>query len=174
LAIQVLGEGKYLRFLSEAGWEYVMRPHATGVVVIVAITPARELILVEQHRVSVHASVVELPAGLVGDTSALRGETLETAAHRELVEETGFEAEKMVELGSGPISVGVSSEVVTFFHAQSLRRVGPGGGDDTEDIAVHLVPLPDLRGFLAERQRAGRLIDPKIFSGLYLAGAGGG
>jgi ADP-ribose pyrophosphatase len=172
--LEVLAEGKYLRFLSEGGWEYVMRPHSTGVVVIVAITPARELILVEQHRVSVHASVVELPAGLVGDTSALRGETLETAAYRELIEETGFQAEKMVELGSGPISVGVSSEVVTFFHAQNLRRVGPGGGDDTEDIAVHVVPLPDLRAFLAERQRAGRLVDPKIFSGLYLAGAGGG
>ncbi len=90
MAIEVLAEGKYLRFLSEGGWEYVIRPHSTGVVVIVAVTPARELILVEQHRVAVHASVIELPAGLVGDTSALRGEPLETAARRELIEETGY------------------------------------------------------------------------------------
>ena len=167
--LTVLAEGKYLRFLSEGGWEYVIRPHSTGVVVIVAFTPARELVLVEQHRVAVHGSVIELPAGLVGDTSALRGEPLETAARRELIEETGFEAQQMVELGARPIAVGVSSEVVTFFHALGLRRVGPGGGDETEEITVHLVPLAELRGWLAERQRAGRLVDPKIFAGLYLA-----
>jgi ADP-ribose pyrophosphatase len=174
LAIEVLADGKFLRFLSENGWEYVIRPHSTGVVVIVAVTAARELILVEQHRVAVHASVIELPAGLVGDTSALRGERLETAARRELIEETGFEAERMVELAAGPIAVGVSSEVVAFFEAQGLRRIGAGGGDDTEDITVHQVPLAELRAWLAEKQRAGRLVDPKIFAGLYLAGLNGG
>jgi len=174
LAIEVLADGKFLRFLSEGGWEYVIRPHSSGVVVVVAVTPARELILVEQHRVAVHASVIELPAGLVGDTSAVRGEPIETAARRELIEETGYEADRMVELATGPISVGVSSEVVTFFHAQGLRRIGPGGGDDTEAITVHAVALGDLRGWLADRQRAGRLVDPKIFAGLYLAGLTGG
>jgi ADP-ribose pyrophosphatase len=172
VAIDVLAEGKYLRFLSEAGWEYVIRPHSSGVVVIVAVTPARELILVEQHRVAVHASVIELPAGLVGDTTAFSGEPFETAARRELIEETGYEAEGMVELAAGPIAVGVSSEVVAFFHAQGLRRIGAGGGDETEQITVHLVPLAGLRGFLAEKQHAGRLVDPKIFAGLYLAGVG--
>ena len=174
MAIEVLAEGKYLRFLSEGGWEYVIRPHSAGVVVIVAVTPARELILVEQHRVAVHATVIELPAGLVGDTSALRGEGLETAARRELIEETGYEAGRMVELAAGPISVGVSAEVVTFFHAQDLRRVGPGGGDDSEDITVHLIPLAGLRTWLADKQRGGLLVDPKIFAGLYLAGLTGG
>jgi ADP-ribose pyrophosphatase len=64
--------------------------------------------------------------------------------------------------------------VVTFFHAQGIRRIGAGGGDDTEDITVHLVPLADLRAWLAEKQRAGYLVDPKIFAGLYLAGVSGG
>jgi ADP-ribose pyrophosphatase len=174
LAIEVLAEGKYLRFLRDGSWEYVMRPHSTGVVVVVAVTPARELILVEQHRVAVHASVIELPAGLVGDTSALLGEPLETAARRELIEETGYEAERMVELAAGPIAVGASSEIVTFFHAQGLRRIGAGGGDDTEEITVHPVPLGDLRAWLAEKRRAGYLVDPKIFAGLYLADVTGG
>jgi ADP-ribose diphosphatase len=174
VAIEVLAEGKYLRFLNEGGWEYVIRPHSTGVVVIVAVTAARELILVEQHRAAVHASVIELPAGLVGDTSTLHGEGFETAARRELIEETGYEAERMVELAAGPIAVGLSAEVVAFFHAQGLRRIGDGGGDDTEDIIVHLVPLAGLRAWLAEKQRTGRLVDPKIFAGLYLAGVTGG
>jgi ADP-ribose pyrophosphatase len=167
-AIQVLAEGKYLRFLSENGWEYVVRPHSTGVVVIVGITATDRLILVEQFRVAVHGRVIELPAGLVGDTPAVRGEPLSMAAQREMREETGYEAQQMVELASGPIAVGLGSEVVTFFHAQGLRRVGPGGGDATEDITVHEVPLGDLPAWLAEKQRGGVLVDPKLYAGLYL------
>ena len=169
---QILAEGKYLRFVNENGWEYVVRPHSTGVVVIVAITADRRLILVEQYRVAVHARVIELPAGLVGDTVAARGEPLATAARRELIEETGYEAARMTELADGPIAVGLGSEVVTFFQAADLRRVGPGGGDDTEDIVVHEVALADLPAWLAEKRRAGLLVDPKLYAGLYLADSG--
>ena len=170
--VEVLAQGKHLRLVSERGWEYVVRPHSTGVVVIVAVTPSRRLILVEQFRVAVHRSVIELPAGLVGDTAASRGEPLATAAHRELIEETGYEAERMIELAAGPIAVGLSTEVVTFFHAQGLRRVGPGGGDETEEITVHEVALDELRAWLAEKQSSGLAVDPKLFAGLYLIGIG--
>ena len=173
-SVQTLAEGKYLRFLNEDGWEYVVRPHSTGVVVIVAVTLEGRLILVEQRRVPVHSQVVELPAGLVGDTAAARGEPLAAAASRELLEETGYEAERMIELASGPMAVGLGSEIVTFFHAQDLRRTGPGGGDDTEEIVVHEVALPELPGWLAHQRRAGALVDPKIFAGLYLIGARAG
>jgi len=170
---QTLGEGKYLRLISENGWEYVVRPHSTGVVVIVAVTAERRLILVEQRRVAVHSQVVELPAGLVGDTAAARGEPLATAARRELLEETGYEAERMVELAAGPIAVGIGSEIVTFFHAQGLRRTGPGGGDETEQIVVHEVALSELAGWLAAKRQSGALVDPKLFAGLYLIGEAG-
>ena len=169
---EVLAEGKYLRLLNEAGWEYVVRPHSTGVVVIVAVTEGRRLVLVEQYRRAVHSRVIELPAGLVGDSAAARDEPLANAARRELIEETGYEAKEMIELGAGPIAVGVTSEVVTFFQATGLRRIGPGGGDATEDIVVHEVALDDggLRGWLAAKQREGLLVDPKLFAGLYLTG----
>src|SRR5258706_3776874 len=145
---RVLAEGRYVRLLDEDGWEYVRRPGVSGIVVLVAVTPARELVLVEQSRRPIHGRVVELPAGLVGDGDAHAGESLATAAHRELVEETGFAALEMVELGEGPVAVGVSNEVVTFFEARGLERVGAGGGDETEDITVHVVPLAELRAFL--------------------------
>ena len=168
--VQTLGQGKYLRLISDHGWEYVVRPHSTGVAVIVAVTAERRLILVEQPRVAVHSQVIELPAGLVGDTAAARGEPLATAATRELLEETGYEAERMVELAAGPIAVGIGSEIVTFFHAQGLRRTGPGGGDETEQIVVHEVALPELAGWLAAKRQGGVLVDPKLFAGLYLIG----
>jgi ADP-ribose pyrophosphatase len=168
--LRVLGEGRYLRLLDEDGWEYITRHSVSGVVVLVAITPARELVLVEQYRRAVHKVVVELPAGLVGDTADFATESLATAAHRELLEETGFAAREMVELASGPIAVGFSDEILTFFEARGLERVGPGGGDETEDIKVELVPLDRLGAFLDGRRAAGLAIDPKIFAGLYLAG----
>jgi ADP-ribose pyrophosphatase len=171
---KILAEGKYLRFLNEDGWEYVVRPNSTGVVVIVAITVDQRLILVEQYRVAVHARVIELPAGLVGDTVAARGEPLAAAASRELIEETGYQAARMIELAAGPIAVGLGSEVVTFFQAVDLRRVGPGGGDDSEDIVVHEVALAELPAWLDEQRRAGLLVDPKLYAGLYLHRGGGG
>jgi ADP-ribose pyrophosphatase len=169
---RVLGRGRYLTLVDDGGWEYVIRPNVTGIVVIVAITAESKLVLVEQWRPAVQNRVIELPAGLVGDVDA--HEPLVTAASRELVEETGFAAREMVPLGAGPIAVGISDEVITFFHAVDLTRVGAGGGDASEEITVHEVPLGELHSFLAARAAAGLAVDPKIYAGLFLAGAQAG
>jgi ADP-ribose pyrophosphatase len=169
--MRILAEGRYLTLIDEGGWEYVTRRRVTGVVVIVPITDGGKLVLVEQLRRAVHRRVIELPAGLVGDEEAHAGESLATAAARELVEETGYEAAEMIPLASGPIAVGVSDEVVSFFHARGLRRVGPGGGDPSEDITVHEVARPALDPFLAASIARGLAVDPKLYAGLYLADA---
>jgi ADP-ribose pyrophosphatase len=166
--VRVLGSGRYLTLLDDAGWEYVVRPNIKGIVVIVAITDDDKLLLVEQFRPAVGGTVIELPAGLVGDIDA--GESLIGAAERELVEETGFQAREMVALAEGPIAVGVSDETISFFHAREPRRVGTGGGDASEQITTHEVPLSELRRFLVERAAAGLAIDPKIYAGLFLVG----
>jgi len=167
---RVLAKGRWLTFIDEGGWEYVTRPGVSGIVVIVAVTPAQKLVLVEQYRPAVHKRVIELPAGLVGDADGRRAESLRDAAARELEEETGYAAAEMVTLFEGPIAVGVSDEVVSFFHARGLTRVGAGGGDETEDITVHEVPLADLPMFFKQKMKEGLGVDPKIYAGLFLAG----
>lgn len=167
---RVVGRGRYIELVDEDGWEYVRRHASTGVVVIVATTDDRKLVLVEQARVPVHRRTIELPAGLVGDQPGTAGESLETAAARELEEETGFQASRWHLLVEGPSSVGISSEVVTFFRATGLSRVGPGGGDSSENIVVHVVPLREVPSFLSQKVAAGILIDPKVFAGLYFLG----
>ncbi len=168
---RILATGKYLTLIDDHGWEYVTRPGVTGIVVIVAVTDDEKLLLVEQHRTAVHRRVIELPAGMVGDGEAHAGESLRDAAGRELAEETGFAARELEPLAEGPIAVGISDETISFFHARGLTRVGPGGGDATEAITVHQVPLPRLRAFLAGCAADGLAVDPKIFAGLYLIDA---
>lgn len=167
-ATTLLGRGRYLELVEERGWEYVRRPAAGGVVVIIATTKRDELVLVEQPRIPLHCRTVELPAGLVGDLPSGRGEALLTAAVRELEEETGFVAERWSQLVDLPSSVGSSAEVITVFRATGLTRRGEGGGDDTEDITTHLVPLADVDAFLDAKVAAGGMVDAKVYAGLHL------
>lgn len=164
---RVLAEGKYLRLVSEQGWDYAERTHAGGAVVVIAVTDQDRLILTEQYRIPVAARVIELPAGIVGDEPGREKESLVSAARRELLEETGFEAGELIEATSGPPSAGLSSELVTFFLATHLQRVHGGGGVHHEQIQVHSVPLKEVRRWLDGKQADGRLVDPKIYAALY-------
>lgn len=164
-----LGAGKHLRLVSRDGWEFVERPGIHGIVIVVAVTPERRLVLVEQRREAVDAVVLELPAGLAGDGESPAGEPLEEAARRELLEETGWDASAMERVASGPPSAGVTSEIVTFFRARGLRKAGSGGGVEGEAITVREVPLDGVEAFLAQREADGVLVDPKVWAGLLFA-----
>ncbi|MCE9624076.1 MAG: NUDIX hydrolase [Deltaproteobacteria bacterium] len=163
---RVLSRGNYLQLVAKDRWEWVERVNCTGVVMIVAKTPENKVVLVEQFRIPVGLSVVEFPAGLVNDREG-DDEDLETAARRELLEETGFEAGALERVGEGPPSAGMSPELITIFLAKDLRKVSAGGGDETESITVHEVPSGEIDAWLEAKQSAGSLIDPKVFAGLY-------
>ena len=167
--VQTLGEGRHLRLCCRNGWEFVERPGTTGVVAILAVTDTGHLVLTEQYREPVQRSVIELPAGLAGDVRGAEEEAFATAAHRELLEETGYAAEAMDYLTEGPPSAGSTSEMVTFFRATGLRKVGRGGGVEHENITVHEVRLSEAADWLQQAAADGRLIDPKVYTGLYFA-----
>ncbi len=161
-------KGRYLGIRERDDWEYTFRTNASGVVVLVPVTDAGEIVLVEQYRIPVQSAVIELPAGLVGDTSD-EDEDIEHAARRELLEETGYEAESMIELLTCPSTPGLADEIVTIYFAGGLKKTGPGGGDSSEDIIVHLVPLESAVEWLEEIMSTGVLVDPKIYAGLFWA-----
>ena len=138
---KVVHEGRYLRLIHQDGWEYFERCNCTGIVIIVAKTNARKVILVEQFRPPVGRKVIEFPAGLINDRQFKKKETLARAALRELFEETGYRAKGVRRLLIGPVSAGACSDLVTMVEAYGLRKAGAGGGDHTENITVHEVPL---------------------------------
>ncbi len=158
--------GRYLSLLERDGWEFTSRSNANGVVVLVAVTDQGEIVLVEQFRIPVGKNVIELPAGLVGDHED-SDESVLKAAQRELEEETGYAAAQLELLMECPSSAGMSDEIVSFVLARGLRRVGPGGGDDSEDIQVHTIPLDRVDRWLREQRAAGKPMDPKIYAALY-------
>ena len=149
------------------GAEYTHQWRARGVVLIVPVTTAGSIVLIEQYRVSLRCDVVEYPAGLVGDDDP--AENFEVAARRELLEESGYEARSLDFLLRGPSSPGSSTEVVDFYLARDVTRVHAGGGVAHERIRVHEVPLPDVEAWLQGRLEAGVLVDPRVYLGLYLA-----
>ena len=134
---------------------------------VVALTADDRIVLVEEFRPAVDAYVVCLPAGLVGDEVPEEGES---AARRELLEETGWEAGALELLGRGPGSAGQSSEIVAFYAARGVRRTGEQGEREREEIRVHVVPLAELVPWAREKEAGGILVDPKVWAGLFLAG----
>ena len=158
--------GRYLDLIERQNWEYVTRPNASAVTVLVAVTDQNEILLVEQLRKPLGCRVLELPAGLVGDLDD-PNETVLEAAGRELEEETGYTAGALHLLRTCPTSAGMTDEIISFVRASQLVQTGPGGGDASEDIEVHAVPLSGVDDWLEMKSRQGTPLDPKIWSALY-------
>lgn len=168
MPVDVLHEGHWLTLKQRGGWEFVERNNPGGAVIIIAVTPEDRILFVEQFRVPVMQRTIEMPAGLVGDLEGHDDEDALLAARRELEEETGYTSDTIRFLHAGPSSAGMSTEMMAFVRARQLRKVGPGGGDDSEDITVHEVDRKRAGAWLVQKAREGFSIDPKLFAGLWL------
>jgi len=157
--VELMWEGKFVRALRRGHWEYASRARNIGAVVVVAEFEGK-VILVEQPRVAPDCRCIELPAGLVGDKDP--NATVEGTAVKELEEETGFTAERVERLGEFYASPGMLSEAFTIVRAHGVRRIGEGGGDENEDIKVHLVARADIPNFLEQKRAEGLGMDAKL------------
>lgn len=170
---ETLCEGRFLRFLKLTyrnpedvlrKWEAVERVNCDGIVAIVPVTDKGEMILIRQYRPPLDNYVVEFPAGLND-----RGERLEEAAARELLEETGYEAKELIFLAKGPLSSGSSREILTVYLAKRLAFKGIGQRDETEDIEVLKIHVERIDETLSRLEQEGNLIDLKIYGFVELA-----
>jgi ADP-ribose pyrophosphatase len=157
--VEVMWEGKFVRALRRGKWEYASRSRDIGAVVILAEHEGK-LILIDQPRVAPDCRCVEIPAGLVGDQDP--DATVESTAIKELEEETGFTAERIERLGEFYSSPGMLSEGFTLVRAHGVNKIGEGGGDENEDINVHLVPRAEVPNFIEQKRAEGFGIDAKL------------
>ena len=107
-----------------------------GAVAVVALTDDGRICLVRQYRTAFDRVTVEIPAGKLDP-----GEDPLDAAHRELLEETGFTAAKMAYLTTIASTVGFCDEVIHLYMATGLT-FGKSDPDDDEFINVDMVELP--------------------------------
>ena len=165
--VETLHEGRWLSLRKRGRWEYAERNNPGGAVIILAVTPDDNVLFVEQYRVSILKHTIEMPAGLVGDLHEHGDEDALLAAGRELEEETGYRCGRLEFVHEGPSSSGMSTEMIAFVRAWDLQKVGPGGGDESENIIVHEVPRAQAGAWLFARAAEGYSIDPKLFAGLW-------
>jgi ADP-ribose pyrophosphatase len=156
---EVKWAGNFVRAVQRGKWEYASRANDINAVVVIAEYEGK-VILIDQPRVGPDCRCVELPAGLVGDEDP--NATPESTAIKELEEETGFTAEGVERLGEFYASPGMLSESFTLVRAHGVRKIGEGGGDENEDINVHLVERADIPNFVEQKRAEGFGVDVKL------------
>lgn len=137
--------------------EYVR--HQGAVVVIAQLGDGR-LLFVRQHRYPLRRSILELPAGKIDP-----GEAIADTATRELLEETGHQAEEWRYLGVMHPCVGYSDERIEIFLARGARRQGGQNLDSGEFMDVLSLSLDEA--MLAVKR--GEITDAKTITGLFWA-----
>lgn len=98
-----------------------------GAAAIIAITPQNTILLVKQYRQAVEELIWEIPAGIIDEN-----ETPKETAQRELIEETGYKAQKIEEVMHYYSSAGFTDEVVVIYKATGLSFVGTMPEDEEE------------------------------------------
>jgi ADP-ribose pyrophosphatase len=161
---EIMWQGQFITARRKGKWEYVSRARGIRAAVILAIDEDDHVLLVEQFRVPLGKTCIELPAGLVGDHADVEGEEDTVAAARELEEETGYQAARMEIVGEFYSSPGMVSESFTLLRARGLTKVSEGGGTEGENITVHRVPLADIAQRVADWRTRGYAIDVKMLT----------
>lgn len=160
---EIMWEGRFITAKKDGKWEYVSRSRGIKAAALLAIDDApdgRHVLLVEQYRVPLGRPCIEFPAGLIGDET--EGEDPMDAAGRELIEETGYQAGCLENIGLFYSSPGMVSESFYLIRATALTKVGEGGGVEGEDITVHRVKLSELADFIEGKRAHGCGIDVRI------------
>jgi ADP-ribose pyrophosphatase len=136
-----------------------------GAVVVVPVTSDGRAVLVRQYRAATDSELLEVPAG----KRDVDGEVPEDTARRELAEETGLRAGRLVKLAEFWNTPGFCTEYTHLFAALDLSKVGERAAVRAEEAAmtVESIPLDGVDRLIATRE----IVDAKSIIGLLLARA---
>jgi len=133
-------------------------------VLVIAITPEEQVVFVRQYRHGVREVVLEIPGGIID-----AGETPEAAAVRELLEETGYTAERVRVLGRLMPNPAMNSAHFHAVLAEGCRPTVAQSLDPFERIDVVLHPLSEVPAML----RRGELVHAQVIAAFALLQAVG-
>lgn len=131
-----------------------------GAVLIVPFISSDKIIILKQYRPVIKAYLYELPAGTLK-----KGEIKLSCAKRELVEETGYSARKLIKLGKIYPVPGYSTEEITIYKAIGLRKALAHTEED-EVIKVIILNKHKIKKLF----KNGRIQDAKTICALSMCG----
>ncbi len=124
--------------------DYFVR-ESDGYVMIFALTPQREVVVVHQYRYGVDEVILEFPAGSID-----RNEDPLACARRELAEETGYTASRWEQILNVPAEPVRSNGRMRAYLAYDAVKTQEQNLDLTEAIEPYTVPLDRIRPMLRE------------------------
>ncbi|MBU1975269.1 MAG: NUDIX hydrolase [Nanoarchaeota archaeon] len=136
-------------------YNFVRRGNFTA---IVAETDDK-ILFVKQYRVVAKAHILNLPMGFID-----KGETEEECARREFLEETGYQAKEMENVGTAYVAASFLSSKMTVFYTKDIQLQGePTDSGETCEL-IH-IPKSEIQSLISEN----KLIDMTSLSALMMA-----
>ncbi|WP_164218144.1 NUDIX hydrolase [Virgibacillus sp. YIM 98842] len=130
---------------NKAKRELVKHP---GAAAVIPITKEDKIVLIEQYRKPLEKSIIEIPAGKVE-----KGEDPETAAIRELEEETGYTTSELSLVTSFYTSPGFADELIHIFITDELKPLdAPAAKDDDEFMEIMELTLDEAKQLVEEER----------------------
>ncbi len=129
----------------------------------VSVIPVKNngsVVMIRQYRPAIGDYLLEIPAGRVNN----KGESCEECAQREMAEETGYRAKKLVKLFEGYLVPGYGNEYMYYYLAIELYRE-PLPPDEDEYIEPLEMPMETV---LQMVRKAG-ITDSKTALGILMA-----
>lgn len=112
---------------------------------VIPLTSDGHVVMVRQYRHGIRGVTLEIPGGLVEE-----GDSPESAAARELKEETGYDAPTLKALGSVHPNPAIQNNRCYTFLAEGAAPAGTQQQDEREDIEVVLKPLVLIPSLIRE------------------------
>jgi 8-oxo-dGTP pyrophosphatase MutT (NUDIX family) len=110
---------------------------------VIALTPDERVVLIRQYRVGVDRICLEIPGGMVDP-----GEDAATAAARELVEETGYTAQRWTHLGTVAPNPALQNNALHSYLALDATLTHDQKLEGSEVVTVETVPLREVTELL--------------------------
>jgi ADP-ribose pyrophosphatase len=123
---------------------------------IVPFVSDNEIIMVRQYRYALERETLEIPAGKID-----RGESPEECIKRELVEETGFEAQSIEWLYTYAPAIGYSNELIYLYVGRDLKKLGKDI-DENEISSIEIFTLKEVLGMIRDH----KILDSKTIISL--------
>lgn len=129
---------------------------------IIPLTPEGKVVLIRQYRHGVREITLEIPGGMADPEDA----SVAAAARREMLEETGYDSDDIVEIGVCTPNPAIQDNRIHSFLARNARRAGDQDLQGTEEIDLELVDLEQI----PELVRDGRIHHALVVAAFYHLG----